>query len=186
MTEKVKVSSPSIFKLLHPMHTVLVTSIGKSGNADIITLAWAMPTSIDPPLVAVSIRPRRHSHSLILETKEFVVNIPTMDILNETYFCGSVSGRDHDKFKESGLTAIQAKMVKPPIIKECVAHLECKLHSKLQTGDHTVLVGEVVEAYADRDAFKREYDLEKAKMIFHVGADKFATLQPESSKPGRL
>jgi flavin reductase (DIM6/NTAB) family NADH-FMN oxidoreductase RutF len=185
MTEKVKVSSPSILRLLHPMHTVLVTSIGKSGNTDIITLAWVMPTSINPPLVALSISPRRHSHSLILETKEFVVNIPTMDILNETFLCGSVSGRDHDKFKESGLTAIQAKRVKPPIIKECVAHLECKLHSQLQTGDHTVLVGEVVEAYADKDAFKRTYDLEKAEMIFHMGGDKFATLQHKSSKPKR-
>jgi flavin reductase (DIM6/NTAB) family NADH-FMN oxidoreductase RutF len=185
MTEKVEVSSRSILRLLHPMHTVLVTSIGESGNADIITLAWAMPTSVNPPLVALSISPRRHSHSLILKTKEFVVNIPTMDVLNEAFFCGSVSGRAHDKFKESGLTAIQAKRVKPPIIKECVAHLECKLHSQLQTGDHTVLVGEVVEAYADRDAFKGAYDLEKARMIFHLGGDEFATLQPKSSKPAR-
>jgi flavin reductase (DIM6/NTAB) family NADH-FMN oxidoreductase RutF len=185
MTEKVEVSSPSILRLLHPMHTVLVTSIGKSGNADIITLAWVMPTSINPPLVALSISPRRHSHSLILETKEFVVNVPTMDILNQTFFCGSVSGRNHDKFKESGLTPIQAKRVKPPIIDECVAHLECRLHSQLQTGDHTVLVGEVVEAYADKDTFKGTYALEKAKMIFHVGGDEFATLQPKSSKPAR-
>jgi flavin reductase (DIM6/NTAB) family NADH-FMN oxidoreductase RutF len=135
MTEKVEVSSRSILRLLHPMHTVLVTSIGESGNADIITLAWAMPTSVNPPLVALSISPRRHLHYLILETKEFVVNIPTMNILNEGFFCGSVSGRAHDKFKESGLTAIQAKRVKPPIIKECVAHLNasCTANSRLET-----------------------------------------------------
>jgi flavin reductase (DIM6/NTAB) family NADH-FMN oxidoreductase RutF len=70
------------------MHTVLVSCVGKRGRPNIITLAWAMPTSINPPLVAVSIALRRHSYLLIEKTKEFVVNIPTMDILNETLFCG--------------------------------------------------------------------------------------------------
>ena len=84
MTEKVKVNVSSAYQLLHPMHTVLVSCIDKSGKPNIITLAWAMPTSINPPLVAVSIAPRRHSHTLIEETKEFVVNIPTIEILKET------------------------------------------------------------------------------------------------------
>jgi flavin reductase (DIM6/NTAB) family NADH-FMN oxidoreductase RutF len=183
MSEKASVGSSSIFRLLHPMHTVLVTSVGKDGNANIITLAWAMPTSGNPPLVAISISPNRYSRSLIEETKEFVVNIPTMDILNETFFCGAVSGRDHDKFKESGLTALPAHKVKPPIIKECVAHLECKLHSQFQTGDHTIFVGEIVEAYADKDSFTGAYDVKKAKMIFHLGGNEFATLEPKVSKP---
>jgi flavin reductase (DIM6/NTAB) family NADH-FMN oxidoreductase RutF len=96
-----------------------------------------------------------------------------------------VSGRDHDKFEETGLTAIPAKKVKPPIIKECVAHLECRLHSQLKTGDHTIFVGEVVEAYANKDAFREAYDTKKAKMIFHLGGNKFATLQQKVSRPKR-
>lgn len=113
-----------------------------------------------------------------------MVNVPAMDILKETFFCGRVSGKDHDKFKESGLTPIPARKVKPPIIKECVAHLECRLHSKLVTGDHTVFVGEVVEAYADKEALAGDkYNLEKAKMVFHLGGDEFATLHPKISAP---
>lgn len=185
MTEKEKtnVSVSSAYKLLHPMHTVLVSCVGKAGKPNIITLAWAMPTSINPPLAAVSIAPRRHSHSLIEETKEFVINIPTMDILKETLLCGRVSGRDHDKFKETHLTPLPSRKVKPPAIKECVAHLECKLHSQFTTGDHTIFVGEIVEAYVDAEAFTEKYNLEKARMIFHLGGDEFATLKPEIFKP---
>jgi flavin reductase (DIM6/NTAB) family NADH-FMN oxidoreductase RutF len=173
---KLKVNLSSVYRLIHPMHTVLVSCAGKNRESNIITLAWVMPTSINPPLVAVSIAPRRHSYKLIEETKEFVINIPTMDILNETLFCGRRSGKTLNKFKETGLTASRSRKVKPPMIKECVAHLECKLQSQFKTGDHTILIGEIVEAYADKEAFTDEYDLKKAKMIFHLGADDFATL----------
>lgn len=90
-----------------------------------------MPVSINPPLLAVSIAPRRHSYKLIQETKEFVINIPTMKFVKETLFCGRKSGRDVDKFKETKLTPLPAKTVKAPIIKECVAHLECKLYKRI-------------------------------------------------------
>jgi flavin reductase (DIM6/NTAB) family NADH-FMN oxidoreductase RutF len=181
--EKLNVNNSSAYRLLHPMHTVLVSCIGKNGKPNIITLAWAMPTSINPPLIAVSIAPRRHSHVLIEESGEFVVNIPTMQILNETLLCGRTSGKEHDKFKEAGLTPLPSRKVKAPIIKECVAHLECKLHSQFTTGDHTIFVGEIVEAYVDKEVFTEKYDLRKAKMIFHLGGDEFATLGSKVTKP---
>ena len=169
--------------LLHPMHTVLVSCIGKRGKPNIITLAWAMPTSIKPPLVAISIRPARHSYALIEKTKEFVVNIPTMDLVKETLFCGRRSGKKHDKFRETGLTPSPAKKVKPPIIKECIAHLECRLHSQFATGDHTIFIGEIVAAYANKEAFTDEYDLKKAKMVFHIAGNRFATLSNKTITP---
>jgi flavin reductase (DIM6/NTAB) family NADH-FMN oxidoreductase RutF len=181
--EVVQVDLGSACRLLHPMHTVLVSCVGKKGKPNIITLAWAMPTSISPPLVAVSIAPRRHSHGLIEESKEFVVNVPTMNILDAAMFCGRRSGKEYDKFKETGLTAQPARKVKAPIIKECVAHLECTLHSQFTTGDHTVFVGEIVEAYADKRAYVDGYDLKKAKMVFHLGGSEFATLDPKIIKP---
>jgi flavin reductase (DIM6/NTAB) family NADH-FMN oxidoreductase RutF len=184
MSEKGTTSVPisSALRLIHPMHTVLVSCVGKTGKPNIITLAWVMPTSMNPPLVAISVRPERHSHSLISETKEFVINIPTMDMLDATLFCGRRSGKDHDKFKEAGLTPLRARKVKPPIIKECVAHVECKLRSQFTTGDHTVFVGEIVEAYADKGAFSEKYNLRKARMIFHLGGDEFGTLGTKVSR----
>ncbi len=176
MSEKISVEISSAYRLLHPMHTILVSCVGKAGKPNVLTLAWAMPTSHEPPLVAVSMGPNKYSHALIEETGEFAVNIPTVDIVNETLVCGRTSGRTHDKFTETGLTPLPARKVKAPIIKECVAHLECKLHSQFKTGDHTVFVGEIIEAYADKGVFTDKYDIEKAKMLFHLGGDSFATL----------
>lgn len=153
--EKTKVNVSSLLLLLHPKLVALLTCVDDAGKANIITLAWAMPVSVQPPLVVVSVGPRRYSHGLIDETKEFVLNIPTMEIVKETLFCGMRSSRNTDKFKETALTASPARKVKAPIIKECVAHLECKLHKQVSAGDHTLFIGEVIAAYADEKAFDR-------------------------------
>jgi flavin reductase (DIM6/NTAB) family NADH-FMN oxidoreductase RutF len=135
-------------------------------------------------MVAMSIAPGRYSHKLIEETREFVVNIPTIDIIDALFFCGRVSGRSCDKFKEARLTPLPARKVKPPIIKECIAHLECKLQSQFTAGDHTVFVGEIVEAYANKDVLAGgRYNLEKARIVCHVGEDEFTTLQPKIFRP---
>jgi flavin reductase (DIM6/NTAB) family NADH-FMN oxidoreductase RutF len=176
MEDKTTIHLASAYRLLHPMHTVLVTCVGKKGKPNIIPLAWAMPTSHSPPLVAISISPKRYSHTLIEKTEEFVINIPTVKIINETLACGNTSGRDHDKFEETGLTPIPAKKVKTPIIKECLAHLECKLHNQFKTGDHTVFIGEIIEAYANKGVFTDKYDTSKAQMLYHLGGNIFTTL----------
>ncbi|MFP3985807.1 MAG: flavin reductase family protein [Candidatus Bathyarchaeia archaeon] len=181
--KKSRISLSGAYKLLHPMHTILVTSVDKAEKANIITLAWAMPTSINPPLVAISVRPTRHSHKLIEETREFVVNIPIMEIAKEILFCGRRSGKNYDKFIETKLTPLAAKSVKTPIIKECIAHLECTLTQTFTTGDHTIFVGEVVEAYADEESFQEEFDSRKAKLVYHLGGNKFATLSNEVIEP---
>ena len=153
MSEKINIEFSSAYRLLHPMHAVLVSCVGKTGEPNVLPLAWVMPTSRDPALVAVSVAPSRYSHTLIEETREFVINIPTVDIVKETLACGRTSGKNHDKFSETGLTPLPARKVKAPIIKECIAHLECKLHNQFKTGDHTIFVGEIIEAYADKGVF---------------------------------
>ena len=182
--KKVEVDLSLAHRLLHPRHVVLVSCVDKAGKANIVTLAWSMPTSHNPPMLTVSISPKRYSHQLIQETREFVVNIPTMDIVKETLLCGRTTGRKYDKFKEARLTPIPAKMVQPPIIKECVAHLECKLHQQITTGDHTIFVGRVLAAYANEGAFKREkLDIKMVSPVYHVGEDDFAALSPEVITP---
>jgi len=181
--EKVEVRLSSSYRLLHPRLVVLVSCVDEVGKANVITLAWSMPVSIKPPIVAISIAPKRYSHQLIEKTKEFVVNVPTMDIVRETLFCGRRSGKTYDKFKETRLTPLPAKMVQPPIIKECVAHLECKLHQQITIGDHTLFIGRVLTAYADDGVFDNKFDLKKVKPIYHMGGDDFVTLVPEIVSP---
>jgi flavin reductase (DIM6/NTAB) family NADH-FMN oxidoreductase RutF len=165
-------------RLFAPRLTVLVTTVDEEDKPNIITLSWAMPTSFDPPLIAISVGERRYSHELIEGCGEFVVNIPPQAILKKVQLCGKRSGRTVNKFAEAGLTSLASKKVKPPKIKECVAHLECKLVGKLRTGDHTIFVGEVVAASADERAFnegEKIMALEIFKPIFHLGGPYFST-----------
>jgi len=165
------------------MHTVLVSCVGKEGKPNITTLAWAMPTSIEPPLLAISVSPKRHSHKLIEESQQFTVNIPTLEILQGVYACGSLTGRSFDKFKKAGLTPIPGRKVKAPAIRECVAHLECVVDDKFTTGDHTVFVGRIVASYADVGVFTESYDLKNARLLYHAGGNNFAVLDPKIYKP---
>ena len=183
MSAKTQVNINSATRLLHPMHTALVSCVGKAGKPNITTLAWAMPTSINPPLVAISLAPTRHSHTLIDESGEFVVNIPTLEILQAVYACGSLTGRSFEKFKKTNLTPMPARKVKAPAIRECIAHVECVVESKFTTGDHTIYVGKIVEAYADVGVFSQIYDLKKTRMLFHLGGNNFSILDPKIYKP---
>lgn len=180
---KVDVSLSRAYRLLHPRNVVMVTCADEAGKSNIVTLAWSMPTSFDPPLVAISVAPQRYSHKLIEKTGEFVVNVPTIEIARETLFCGRVSGRSHDKFKEAPLTALPAKRVKAPLIKECIAHLECKLVQRMTTGDHTIFIGKVLAAWVNEGAFDNKFNPSKAKLLYHLGGDNFTTLSKEVITP---
>jgi flavin reductase (DIM6/NTAB) family NADH-FMN oxidoreductase RutF len=143
----------------YPEAVVLAISWDKVNNrADIITLGWSMTTSIKPPMAAISIGNTRYSHKTISETGEFVLAFPTEKMEKEIMLCGSKSGRDTDKFKEAGLTPVASKLVKPPLIKECLVNMECKVVEKTVTGDHTIFVGEILTAYISEENTKRIYN----------------------------
>ena len=183
MSGKPEVNPQYAYRLLHPMHTLLVTCVGKAGKPNVTTIAWAMPTSTNPPLVAVSISPQRYSHGLIQESQEFIINVPTLELLQSVYACGSFSGRSFDKFKKASLTQVPAKKVKAPAIRECIAHLECTVEDQFTTGDHTVFVGKVEAAYANPGVFTERYILEATRMLYHAGGNNFAVLDPKIYKP---
>lgn len=139
---------PSAWKLLYPNQVVLATSVDKEGKPNIITLGWSMHTSFEPPLVAISVGKTRYSHRLISECREFVLAFPNKDMGKEVLYCGTHSGRNSDKFRESGLKPEKAEMVKPPLIKGCVVNFECRVVKTLDTGDHTIFVGEILKAHS--------------------------------------
>lgn len=130
-----------------PEAVVLVTSVDDKGRANIIVLSWSMPASFVPKLVAISVGKTRHSHKLIMDSGEFVLCVPSLEMKDAVVFCGTHSGRKVDKFSETGLTPVGAKKVKPPLIAEAVSNNECRVVGVLDAGDHTIFVGEVVAAY---------------------------------------
>ena len=133
---------------------VMVTCIDSTGKTNIITLGMFMPISHEPPLVLIGVSPKRYSHNLIMEQKEFVVNSPGIGISEKVHLCGVKSGRDTDKWRETGLTPVPAQRVKPPLIDECYGHIECKVVNAVTCGDHTLFVGEILAASIDERCLK--------------------------------
>jgi len=182
-SRKVKVPLDRSFYLLHPYNSCLITSKGKTGKPNIMTVAWIIPVSADPPLLAISIRPERYSHDIILESGEFMVNIPTFDLAQEVLFCGRRSGREHDKFKITSLHPQKALKVSAPAIKECVSHLECKVVNTVKAGDHTLIIGEIIQAYATEGYFNQIYNLKEFRPCLHLGKNYFTTCMKNTKEP---
>jgi flavin reductase (DIM6/NTAB) family NADH-FMN oxidoreductase RutF len=138
-----------------------------------MTAAWQTPISKDPPLVGVSIAPKRYTHELIEASGDFVLNVPTAAILEQTHGCGKISGREEDKFEKFELSAVPARKVASPLIGECIAHLECRLYERLTIGDHTLFVGEIVAASVEEELFDEFLQVEKegAKTLQHLGSN---------------
>lgn len=162
-------------RLVNHGPTVLVSS-GREARANIITLAWVTPVSIDPPLLAIAVAPARHSHDLISRARQFVVNVPPPRILDAVWYCGTRSGRDGDKFAGAGLTPAPAGTVDTPLVAECFAHIECRLERRVTLGDHTLFVGEAVEATAEAGAFDGHLRLKgRYHTLHHLGGPRFVT-----------
>ena len=142
---------PSTF--LTPVPAALVTCQDKGGRPNIITIAWTGVVCSDPPMISISLRPSRYSYTIIKETREFVVNIPTVDIIRKTDHCGITSGKESDKFAETGLTPVKAEKVAPPLIGECCISLECKLTEVIPLGVHDMFLGEIVASHVADEAF---------------------------------
>ena len=152
-----KKRSVTPFRPVHPSPAGLITSISEEGVPNIISLAEVFNVIIgNPVIVGIAIAKPRYSHELISTTREFVVNLPTASMLETVDKCGSVSGRDVDKFAAFGLTPIPADKVKPPLIAECLINIECRLLDVREVGDHDLFLGEVVAEHGVADALDED------------------------------
>ena len=151
--------------MLYPVPAVMVSVADKEGNSNIFTVAWAGTVCTNPPMLTISVRPERHSYHMIKETGEFVVNLTTEELTFATDYCGVKSGRDTDKWKDTGLTKAPASKVSVPLIQESPVNLECKVVRIDELGSHHMFLAEVVAVDVD-DAYFDEKDtfhLSKAK-----------------------
>ena len=122
---------------------ILVTSVDDSGKPNMIAVGWTMRCNSDPPAFAICLGKKSHSCASVTGSCEFVIGIPGTGLAEQVMFCGTHSGRDVDKFAETGLTAGKGKVVTAPLIQECLANLECKVVATQDMGDHRVFFGEV-------------------------------------------
>ena len=155
--------------MLYPLPVVMVSLADRDGRPNIITLAWVGTVCTNPPMVSISARPERYSYPILKETGEFVINLTTEELAAATDYCGVRSGRDVDKFKETGLTREKADIVKAPMIKESPVNIECKVRQILPLGSHDMFLADVVAVHADEKYMdeKHKFHLEQAEPIIY-------------------
>ncbi len=160
--------------LLSPVPAVLV-SCGSMASSNLITIGWVGIISTHPPRLYISVRPERHSHGIIEQTGEFCVNLPTSSIVRALDFCGVRSGKDVDKFAQTGLTKSESFRVKCPSVAECPLTLECKVFQKIQSGSHDIFLADIVGVAADDSIIDKNgrLMLEKANLISYCHGDYF-------------
>jgi flavin reductase (DIM6/NTAB) family NADH-FMN oxidoreductase RutF len=161
-------------RLINSGQVIFVTS-AYSDKSNIVTLAWHMPVSHTPPLTAICVAKKHLSAQLITQQKQFAINIPDIKMMEAIVYCGSHSGRDVDKFKETRLTPLQPKKINVPVITKCIGYIECTLKETIETGDHFIFVGIPQYVSAEEELFDETWKPEKVKLVYHLGGRMFTT-----------
>jgi flavin reductase (DIM6/NTAB) family NADH-FMN oxidoreductase RutF len=149
------------FHLIEPGPVVLVTTAYKK-KANVMTMSWHMMMEFTP-LIGCVISPGDYSFSALRKTKECVIAIPTVDIIDQVVDIGNCSGQDVDKFKAFNLTPQTAKKVKAPLIAECLANIECRVVDDSMVDKYSLFVLEGVKAWIDPER--------KERRTFHANGD---------------
>lgn len=161
--------------MLSPVPAVMVT-LGQKEKANIITIGWTGIINSNPPMTYISVRKERHSHRILTEEKEFVINLTTEYLVKETDYCGVKSGRNVDKFAETGLGKTYGEFVACPMIEESPVNLECKVKDIIEFPTHDMFIAEIINVHVD-EAFIDETGkicLDKAKLISYIHGEYFA------------
>lgn len=156
-------------EMLSPVPAVMA-SLGEGDEANIITIAWTGIINSRPPMTYISVRKERHSHDILMKTGEFVINLTTEAILKQTDWCGVRSGRDFDKWKETGLTKEPASVVKCPMIAESPVNLECRVTEVKELGSHDMFMAEIVKVHVDDSIIDEDghFDVVRAGLLAYI------------------
>lgn len=160
---------------LSPIPAIMV-SCGSGDEKNIITIAWTGIINSDPPLTYISVRKSRHSHKLISDSGEFVINLVNEPLAFAADYCGVKSGRELDKFDKLNLTPTKADKLSCPMIEESPINLECKVLEVREYPTHDMFVAEIVNMHADESLIddSGKIDFAAAGLVAYVHGEYFA------------
>ncbi|WP_462281782.1 flavin reductase [Salinivirga cyanobacteriivorans] len=147
--EPFKKKSLGVKSAIYPKPALVIGSYDQEGKPNIMTAAWVGICNSDPLSIAVSMRPATYSHGNVTESKSFTVNIPSSEMVKYVDYAGRFSGKDVDKFKETGLTPVKGEFVNAPYVKEFPVVIECELTEYHDLGSHRQFIGKVIDVKAD-------------------------------------
>jgi len=148
---KITELSTAYAKVHLPAKVALAVTQKPDGGYNLITLEWFMRTSIQPPMFAISIGHSRFSHDCLEENRFFNLVFPSQQMKSVCSLAGSKSGRDIDKFTETGVKHIPGKLRKLPVLSDAIAVFECEVVTQVRSGDHTIYVGEVKHSWMNEE-----------------------------------
>lgn len=153
--------------MLFPTPAIMVSCGDRPENHNIITIAWTGIINSDPPMTYISVRKSRHSHKILMEKMEFVINLTTRDLTLATDYCGVVSGAKTNKFLDMKLTPVSGKYVNCPLIEESPVNIECKVTQIIELGSHDMFMAEILAVHGDRSLLdeKGKFCLEKSGLM---------------------
>jgi flavin reductase (DIM6/NTAB) family NADH-FMN oxidoreductase RutF len=134
-----------------PAPAWLICTYDAEGKPNMMTASWVGMACSRPPCVTISLREATYTFGNIKEHGAYTVNIPSEKLAAATAYAGVVSGRDTDKFADTGLTAVKSDLVDAPYIEECELVLECRVIKTVELGLHTMFIGEIVDVKADEE-----------------------------------
>lgn len=174
------------FNFHYPAGATIVTSHAH-GQDNAMAVAWHTAISRNPACYAVSISPKRFTHSLIAETGEFVVNFMPAEQGELVALVASCSGRDADKFSAFQIAAHPGSQVKAPVLEKAFAAYECRVTGRHAYGDHDLFVGEVLAVQFESSLFQDNgrLNLERIAPIVYMGGDWYASLEKETFRLDR-
>lgn len=135
----------------YPEQIAIAIAKDAQGKYNPITLGWVMPTSGEPPMLAIAVAFARHSYEAIRRSKAFVVSFPSIAMAKDALFHGTHSGRDMDKIAVCGTRTQPATAIDCVLFSDAVANFECVLESETKAGDHAIFVGRVVASHMHED-----------------------------------
>lgn len=151
-------------KKRHPEGVALIVCKDGNGKVNVTPIGWFTLCNSNPRCFAICLYNKHYSHKVILETKEYVLCLPSFSQKEDILYCGSVHGWDTDKLKHCQLKTTPSQKVQPPIIENSIACFECKVVQTLDAGDHTIFIGEVLVSYAS-DRKDKTYNLGEHNLI---------------------
>ncbi len=135
--------------MVYPLPAALVSCGDYDGESNLLTVAWTGTICTNPPMLYISVRPERYSHSIIRRNMEFTLNLTTAAMAKATDWCGVRSGRDYDKWAQTGLTPERGVKVASPAIAEAPLSIECRVREIISLGSHDMFIADVLNVMAD-------------------------------------
>lgn len=153
----------------YPQPLAFLTSVAADGTRNVMAVGWLMQASFEPPVLAVAVSPKNHTHSMIEQTEVFAVSLAGQgqaDLVNRV---GTVSSMGADKLAELGIEAMPGPSTGCPLIEGAAAYFECQVHRRVTIGDHSIFFGRIVAAYVPEAPVQK---------IDNFGSQRYAPAEP--------